>query len=110
MKRFHDPDRVRRLHETEDTWVSVWSGRLVAATGEEERDRYSKRPGYALEPAGTDPVGAGFVFLHLLEGYADLVRKLCLRETLIEPPRPDAPADFFVHRICASRPRDSPVP
>jgi len=42
--------------------------------------------------------------LNLLEGYANLVRKLRLRETLFQPPRPNASANFFINRICTSRP------
>ncbi len=105
MKRFNDPDGARRLHETKYTFVLAWSNPVIVSSDEEERYWYLKCLGYALESAGTDTVGAPLVLLNLLEGYANLVRKLCLRETLFQPPRPNASANFFINRICASRPR-----
>jgi len=93
------------LHETEYTFVFAWSNSVIVSSDEEERYWYLKCLGYALESAGTDTVGTPLVLLNLLEGYANLVRKLCLRETLFQPPRPNASANFFINRICASRPR-----
>jgi 3-methyl-2-oxobutanoate hydroxymethyltransferase len=53
----------------------------------------------AMQAAGSDPVGALLVLLHLLERQAQARSKVGLRHMAGKPPRPDAPAHFNVEYV-----------
>ncbi len=52
-----------------------------------------------VEPAGTDAVGRGLVFLDLLVGDAEHRGELFLRQPKLGPPRPDAGADMVADAL-----------
>src|SRR4051812_24351703 len=54
------------------------AARRVGSAVEQEPDRNLQYIGNLLEPAGADPIGALFVFLHLLEREAESVAELFL--------------------------------
>ena len=58
---------------------------------------------HPLEPAGTDPVHALFVLLHLLERHPDPIRKFGLRQAALKPSQTHARSDFSASRLSARR-------
>src|SRR5580704_14170871 len=66
---------------------------------EEERDQYLKDVRNLLQPAGTDPIGAFLVFLHLLKRQTESVAELLLAHRQHHSAHAHAAADMFVDRI-----------
>ena len=57
---------------------------MFVHAAEEICHRQIKKPGYRVESAGADTVHAFFIFLNLLEAYADDISEFLLRNALGE--------------------------
>lgn len=60
-------------------------------------DLYFKNLGKVKKPRCADTIGSAFVFLHLLEGYAESSSDLFLVKALFTAPIANSPADMYVY-------------
>jgi len=74
----------------------IWHSRHAF---EEKGHRDFQKIGGLLELAGAYPVGAFFVFLNLLKGNSESIRKVGLRIAEHQAPHADARSDMTVDRV-----------
>ena len=92
------PSEVARKSETRRARVRALPGvaRDLRSAFEEVWHRDLEDMTHRLQPAGADAVAALFVFLHLLEGYPELICKVCLAHVEHQPAHAHPAPDIFV--------------
>src|SRR5215831_3209679 len=96
-----EPQRPLGLQKLELLAAAVRAVPLVGG-GKEICHWHAENLGDALQAPGRDPVGALFVFLHLLERHADEIAKLGLRQAALQAQRAHALPDLGVAGVSAS--------
>jgi hypothetical protein len=98
------PQAESAIHKQQALDLALAIARAFSQTVivKEKRHRDIKRRGDLLQARRANPVDAFLVFLHLLEGDAELVGKPQLRDINLNPAQPNALAEFNV--VLAARP------